>query len=288
MSFPLTPMRMEDYAHFEGLLGSKIVKTGTVYWRSVRPWFFRPLPVFKEFPSASIAFPRLGLLGGIQHAVPPDDPANSFLSCLMFENANAYSIETLDSKRRRQVRLASNQYAVRVVTDAGEFKEKAYRAYRSFYERTKYKVGSMRLDPAYFPKWTDAIFRIPGLLILGGYLNGELVGISLSFLIEDTVMYATFFCDSESLRQFLSDLMLHSVRESAAACSGVTQVFVGMYKGITGVGDFYLLRNAVVVRKRAALRLNPFAKAVLKCCLPKTYAKMRDPYPLSPEPGGSM
>ena len=278
-------MKMADYARSKNLLGPKVIKAGAMYWCQVRPCLFRPLVPFQEYQSAAIASPPLALLGGIQYAVPPEDESNSFLNYLMFENATTYTVDTLDHNRKRQVRLASKHFVIRVVTDPGEFKAKAYLAYMSFYERTGYSYGSGRRNPLFFSEWTDALFRIPGVLILGGYRNGELVGVSLTLFVESTVIYQMFFCDTESVRQNLADLMLHSVRESSAACPNANQVFAAMYTNAKGLNDFYQLRGAVIVKKRAMLRLNPISRLALRFFLPNRYSKLLDSFPRSLEAG---
>jgi len=267
-------MELEDFATFEGLLGLKVVKTKNTYWRQVRPFFFRPLVIFKEYHHELINVPLSASMGGFQYAVGPDQMANSFLNFLVFENPEDYSVELLDHNRKRQVRLASKQFEVRPIDNVGEFKEKAYPIYLSFYERTRYEVGSARRHRHYFYHWADAIFQIPNLLILGGFRADELHGVSLSMRIDDTVVYATFFSTLESLRLFLSDLMLHSLRAAAAACPHVKQVFLGIFKGNKGLDDFYLLRGAKVVRKRAKLHIRPIWNMVLKHCMPTVHSKL--------------
>jgi hypothetical protein len=97
----------------------------------------------------------------------------------------------------------------------------------------------------------------------------------VSLLIEDTLCYATFFCNTESLRLGLSDLMLHFVREAVAEGQCAKQIFAGLYKGGKGLDDFYLLRGCKLVRKPALLHINPLAAFFLKRFLPEQYARLR-------------
>lgn len=257
-----------------GLFGTKIVLVGGVYWVEVRSFFYRPLlPLPVHYPK-SVRAPVSARLGAYQYPVKAEAEANSALNLLMFEQARTYSVDSLDKKRRRQVKLAAREFEVRPVTDVGEFKRQAHPVYLSFYERTRYAVGAKRRDPAYFSAWADAIFAIPNVLILGAYREGVLGGVSLSYLIDDTVFYATFFCDDEALKRYLSDLMLHSVRELAAASPNARQVFASMFKGIRGLDDFYLLRGAALVRQPARLEINPVTNLLLKKFLPKQYRQL--------------
>ena len=267
-------MTIEEFAAFEGIFGQRIIAVNGTYWGQVRPLFYRALPPYQEYQPGLVIPPSLSLLGGFQHAVPPEEKANSCLNLLMFENAEAYSLDCLDYNRKRQAKLAAKQFVIQPITDINEFKQKAYPVYLSFYERTRYQYDSQRTKQGYFSRWADALFRISNLVILGGYRNGELGGVSLSLLVEDTLCYATFFCNIESLRLGLSDLMLHFVREAVAKGQCAEQIFAGLYKGGNGLDDFYLLRGCKLVRKPALLHINPVAKAFLMRFVPEQYARL--------------
>ena len=268
-------MTIEEFAAFEGIFGQRIIAVNGTYWGQVRPLFYRPLLTYQEYQPGLVIPPSLSLLGGFQHAVPPAEKGNSCLNLLMFEKAEAYSLDCLDYNRKRQAKLAAKKFIIRPITDITEFKQKAYPVYLSFYERTRYQYGSQRTKQGYFSRWADALFRISNLVILGGYHNGELGGVSLSLLVEDSLCYATFFCNIESLRLGLSDLMLHFVREAVAEGQYAKQIFAGLYKGGKGLDDFYLLRGCKLVKKPALLHINPVAKALLMRFLPEQYARLR-------------
>lgn len=267
-------MAEEDFVAFVGLLGPKIVRVGDLYWGEIRSFFYRPLLTVMEFHPGSIRRPLLARLGGVQYAVPRAVEANSHLNWLIFERTSLYSVASLDKNRRRQVKLAAREFTLRIMTDVEEFKQQAYPVYLSFYERTRYKVGERRRDRAYFAQWADALFAIPNVLILGAYQQGSLGGVSLSYQVKDSVFYATFFCHDEALDHHLSDLMLHTVRASAAVAPEVRQVIVGMFKGNPGLDDFYLLRGAKLVRQRARLEINPLTRFILQKLLPRQYAQL--------------
>jgi hypothetical protein len=267
-------MTIEEFAAYEGIFGQRIIAVNGTYWGRVRPLFYRPLLPYQEYQPGLVTPPSLGLLGGFQHAVPPGEKANSCLNLLMFENAEAYSLDCLDYNRKRQARLAAKQFVIQPITDIKEFKQKAYPVYLSFYERTQYQYGSQRREEPCFSRWADALFQISNLVILGGYRNGELGGVSVSLLFEDTLCYATFFCNTESLRLGLSDFMLHFVREAVAKGPRAKQIFAGLYKGGKGLDDFYLLRGCKLVREPALLHINPVAKAFLMRFLPEQYERL--------------
>ena len=268
-------MTVEEFAGFERILGQKTIAVNDMRWARVRPFFYRPLLPYQEYQLGLVKPPSLGLIGGFQHVVPPDQESNSFLVFLMFEKAGTYSLDSLDYNRKRQVKQAAKQFVIQPMTDKNEFRQQVHKVYLSFYERTQYQFGSQRRDPVYFSRWTDALFQIPKIGILGAYQNGVLRGVSISLLVKDTLIYAMFFCDRESLRLGLSDLMLHTVRERAASTGCAGQIFAGMYKGRGGLDDFYLLRGCSKLVKPAFLHLNPLAAFVLKRLQPDQYSRLR-------------
>jgi hypothetical protein len=180
----------------------------------------------------------------------------------------------LDYNRKRQIKRAASEFIIRPVEDLEEFKTQGYAAYLSFYQRSRYSYGSRRRHQSYFCLWAEDLFEMPKANVLGAYRNGQLRGVSVSFLVEHTLFYATFFCDTPSLKLFLSDLMLHAIREEASHLPGIKQVFAGMYKGGCGLDDFYLLRGCTLIRKPAFLRTNPISTLILRRYLPQQHAKL--------------
>ncbi len=274
MSFAWQRMDPPTFAACVSLLGPKIVQSGDMHWVEVRPYFYRPLLPLQEYQPGSISTPWLARLGGLQYAVKPGTEGNSFLNSLVFDQISTYSLANLDRDRRRQVRLATREFTISPLLNVEEFKRQAHPVYLSFYERTRYQVGARRQDPAFFAEWAEALFKIPRVLILGAYRQGALVGVSTSYLTGTTLFYATFFCDDESVKRHLPGLMLHTVLESAAASPDVAQVFVGMFKGHTGLDDFYLQRGAKLVSQPARLEINPLARFFLQKFMAKQYAQL--------------
>ena len=263
----------QTLCEFESLLGRRPIEVNGLLWRKVRTGFYRPLLQFKEYP-LSITAPKLAVLGAVQHVVASRTGANSSISCLFFEKVSSYSADALDSNRKRQVRIASKQFVVAPVSDLKQFKMEGHQAYLSFHDRTGYDYGSQRRDPARFAAWAEGLFQLPQVLVLGAYQQDQLVGASVSYLVEQTVCYAAFFCTTPSLKLFLPDLMLHTVRSAAAGQPNVNRIFTGLYKGNPGLDRFYLLRGATCVRLPAVLRINPLLKPLLRYGVPKMYSKM--------------
>jgi hypothetical protein len=277
MNFHWQKMTFDEFAETERSQGVKVVKVNDVYWRQVRACLYRPFLPYLEYSLGSVKPPATAWLGGYQHAVPANTSANSYLNLLIFENTKDYVFDTLQRDHRREVRQAGKQYVVRRVEDPAEFKEKAYKAYLSFYGRTHYQYKSERQDRECFGRWADSLFRFPKVVVLGAYREGtELQAVSISKLVEDTMVYSTVFGSTESLKCHVTALLLHTVREALAAREDVKQFYIGMYnfQGRTGVHGFYIYRGCRLVIKPAHLHLNPVTEQLLKRFMPKQYEKL--------------
>jgi hypothetical protein len=277
MGFHWTPANVDEANAFGRASGQRSVTLNGVAWLRIRPFFYRPLLPFQAFAPAASPAPSGAFLGGFQHAVPSPELANSNLNLLIFEQAARYSAANLDYNRRRQIKIAGKAFQVRTISHAMEFKEKAYPVYLSFVERTRYEHASHRRDREQFSQWADCLFQMPKVAILGAFRSGSetLGAVSLSFVFEETLVYASFFCDTASMKQHISDGMLHFVREAAAG-QAIKQVFVGMRKSGSraSVDEFYLTRGCQVVSQPAHLHLNPVAKGILMSCMPKQYHRL--------------
>src|SRR5207302_199272 len=102
--------------------------------------------------------------------------------------------------------------------------------------------------------------------------------------VGDTVVYSIVFSTPAGLRLNVTSLLLHRLREAAAASAQINQMFVGMYKflGRTGVDEFYFVRGCQLVSKPACFRVHPLTRALLRACCPKQYTKLCGR--LEPEP----
>jgi hypothetical protein len=269
-------MSLEEYAAFETSQGDKLLRAGGVYWKQTRPFFYRPLLPYAELSHDTVRPPRRALLGGFQFALKQGKPSNSRLNLMMFPDTRGYTLESLERHKRKQVKAAAKEFEIRPLTNLREFTETAYPVYLSFYERTQYVYQAQRREREGFARWAETLFRFPKLMLLGAFRQGELSAVSISVQVGDTVVYEMVFPNETGLRLNVTSLLLHVLREAAAASSSVRQMFVGMYKflGRTGIDDFYLVRGCQLVSKPSAFVVNPLARLFLRSCLPAQYAKL--------------
>jgi hypothetical protein len=277
MTIPWQTMTVEEFAGFRHSLGERVLQANGVFWRQVRPCFYRPILPYQEYPPGSVSGPVMAGLGGFQHAAPSGARTNSFLNLLIFEDLKSYSVGDLKGNDRREIKNAAETFTISLVTNVMEFKTQAYPVYRSFYERTKYEYKSERRYEDNFSKWADLLFQHSKVIVLGAYgKNRQLVAIGVWLLVQDTLIYSMFFCETESLKKHVPGLMLHAMRETASGCPGIKQIYIGNIKSspASGVDKFYLARGCKLVRKPAWLQLNPLTAFVLKRFSPGQYGRL--------------
>jgi hypothetical protein len=270
-------MSLQEYAGLQQAVGEKIVCVGGQWWRRVRSYFFRPLLPFQEFPARSRELPSTAWLGGVQHVVPCGQQANSTMSFLMFIDGGDYSVDSLRSKPRRQVRLAEEQFSVSLLTDRALFKEQAFPVYTEFYARTRYRYLAERSKKQNFDRWADAIYDYRTSLILGAYRGSQLCAVSIAHAVEDTLIYSTVFATAEALRDHVSSLLLHTVRLKAREDGSIARVYAGMPKTSEahGIDEFLMRRGCQMMTKPAYMWLNPASKLLLRWFLSGQYARLR-------------
>jgi hypothetical protein len=271
MDFPLKPMSQDEFAALVREFGAKVVSKNGIFWRRVRPLFYRPILPVQEWSEAAVRKP-FHWPCAYQHALAGGGRANSAMNFIMLENAGEYSVAELGRRRQQLIRQAARQFQVRPLRDLREFQEQGFRAYRSFYERTGYAYGTQRKSEAAFHRWAETVFRHPKVILLGGYGPNGLVGVSRSYWVDRTLVYATLFCETNALKQNLGELMFHELRMLAAREPRIQEIFVRSYQGGNSLDQYYLLRGCKLVTKPARLIVPAAVAAGVKWFLPRQHA----------------
>ncbi len=274
MTFPIKQMAIVDYARLQALQGARIVEKGGVFWRQVRPLFFRPMVLPQELDPAHVV-PPCSWPGAYQFAVAGNQVGNSTMSFLFYDELRDYTLENLSHNRRRLIKNAAKLFEVRPLSDLETLTAQGHSVYVSFFERTHYRFRSDRTQKQEFDRWAQTIFAFPSSFVLGAYDSKRLVGVSVSFWVHDTLLYATLFAESEAQRKGVGELMLHVLRTTVAQEHGIARILVRPYQGGTSHDQYYLMRGCKLVRKPALLRINPAVAMLLRSLAPAQYAKLR-------------
>jgi len=267
-------MSIDEYADFQQAVGADVVKTAGVWWRKTRPFYYQPLFPLLEAAPDTIRPPFQATIGGYKHMVPSGHMANSRMNYFIWDDVHEYSIETLNRKKRWSIRDGMKSVAIKPVDDFEEFITSGYQAYLSFQSRTQYHYKTERIYKGQFKKWAEILFRYPAVKILGAYYKGTLCAIDISYLIKNVLIEATFFSNTEHLKYKVSDVMVHALRESAAACPGVQCIYKGPVTGQRGLDEFKLMRGCKIVSKPAYYNINPISRYLVEKLMPNEYKKL--------------
>ncbi len=289
MSREIQQMSVDEFAASRVALGERVKRFGDVCWVRTRCVFHFPLLPYDACSPSEL--PPVGL-GGFQHVVSDRRMANSVMSFLILDEVQGYSLAKLNQKRRWLIREASKHFTIERITDVNAFKEQGFLAYASFYRRTGYSYKSERKRKADYARWAESVLRFPKALVFGGFdQSGALRAVSISYWVEQTLYYATFFCDTPALQKGVGESMLHVLREAVSRTPGIREVLVRKYQGGNGMDQYYLLRGAKLVHRPANLRLHPATSSMLKLLFPLRYSLLVGgsvPAPSQePEPAGS-
>lgn len=254
---------MREFADLHQKLGTKVVCRNNLYWRKVRPFFYRPLLTTSVYRESDVTAP-CSWPGGYQYVVAEPARANSTLNFVMLDGLRGYSLEGLSHRRRNLIKSAMRRFEVRPLTNFDEFRDRGYAVFLSFYERTGYTFRADRKSRPAFERWAEMLFQHPKAILLGGYGANGLAAISCSYVIDSTLHYATLLTDSESLRGGIGEVMFHQLRVLASESPLVEEICVRGYQGGNSLDQYYLLRGCKLVRRPARLEMPAFIQASLR------------------------
>jgi hypothetical protein len=273
-------MTVDEYAAFERANGSRVVEVDGVWWKMIRPFFFRPLHLFAEMERGVKSPPAGSVIGGFQHLLPGGEPGNSRLNLLLVDDVKGYSMGSLSPSGRKNIRMGMNKVAVKPIDDISEFISQGHQVYLEFYARTKYSYKKERVDRNGFAEWARTLYSFPKVRKLGAYRNGILCAISISYLVEDVLYAATYFANNESLKMHVSDFVFHTLREQAAGSENINCIYNGQLTGQAGRDAFKERRGVKVVQRQAYFRVNPLARFLLRRFMSDNFAKLTGATPL--------
>jgi len=267
-------MSIDELAAFEKAVGTKVLKIDGIWWVESPSFFFRPLFPFTVFPPNKDCYPIKSRFVGYKHPVPDDCRSNGFLNSLVYNDIKSYSLENMDSLRRRKIKIGQKNFFIKPIDDLNEFIDAGHRVYLSFYERTHYFYKKDRNKKNTFAAWAEGVFRFPKIKKDGAYFRGGLAGINLSYMVDDVVFNATFFSATDALKYHISDAVLHAIRERAKSTPKVKFIYEGALSGNRGHDEFKIRRGGMILRQPAMIHLNPLVDCLLKIFAQRDYKKL--------------
>lgn len=269
------PMTVDDYADYERRVNrQRLSRAGGVWWRQVRPFFHRPLFLFRDHPP-EVELPwGARWVGGAQHPVGPETPANSRLPLLVWDPVPGYSLDAERGNVRREIKRGLGRYEIRIVPDAGVLTREGHPLYLEFIERTQYQVNRARVEPAYFAQWSGEVFARPHPRVLGAYHEGRLEAVSITFRVVEVLYYSVYFGGGSALRNCAADAMIHAIKVGAAADPEVRYVFSAVGGMPRGLDFFYLRRGFRYLERPARVRGNALTLSLIRRWKPDWHRKL--------------
>ena len=268
-------MNIEDYAQLEQKTGSRLIKKGNIWWRVVRPFFYRPLLPFESYNCEEIVrcFPPWQM---VQFPVKEKSRANSQLHMIVFDDIQSYQIDTLDKERRRDIRKAiQNGVSIREIRDPDPFISQAYPVYLSFYHRTHYGHQKNRNQKEAFSDWVHTLLSFPDTCLLGAYLEQELIAIEICCIVDRILIGKSLINSQKSILFRAQDLLFHYTREELAKKHNVDLIFTGMVVREQGINNFKLWRGAKILSLPSHLKMPVPIKWILKRFRKSEYAFLK-------------
>ena len=265
-------MTIDEYAAYEKATGTRVLRVGDIWWVETRPFFFRPL-----FPFAAVSpelrnYPPVSLLGGVLHPVPLEPEGNSYMHLFLYDAPQQYSLDKLPIKLRQSIKKGQKYFSARRITDFDEFVEEGSRVYHSFYDRTGYFYKKERLDREGFAAWARPLFQHGKVVVMGGYQEGRLAAVDVSYRVEDVIIEDVFFSDTESQGRQVTDFMAHTLREAAAE-TDARFIFRGYPSGKQSLDESKVLRGCKILKIPARFRINPLLLFVVRTFMRESYQK---------------
>jgi hypothetical protein len=257
-------MSEDEFARVEADSGNTVILRGGVWWRKVRPLFFRPLMPFQTYRPEAVEG-AFGPFTGTQHAVEPDQPFNSHFNLVIWDRLQEYTLSGATQHTRSKIRKAlENRIELVPVLDPEAFVGEAYPVYRSFFSRTRYGFQSERQDRKGFEAWARKLLSHPKLLVLTAIREKKTVSIYISCRVGNAVVLKAAINSEEALRIHAPDLAIHHYREQASKIPEIRFLYDSFYQEHESVNTFKIRRGARVAAFPARLRIPAAFEVLLK------------------------
>lgn len=218
-------------------LGERLHEHDGVWWRERRPFFWRPAMELEAVERGRARPNRFRALVGFGHRVRDWRDANQRRTFLLYERSDAapFTMESLSSNRRNQVRRGFRRCDVRRIEALGPVLEDLREINISARERTG--VGRptdyYRGAAVEWRRKIEKIFALPERDWWGAFVDGRLVAYYHSYVVEDSLIVDTAKAHTQYLDHYPVAGLLFTVMDDALNRKGVRWI---NYGGLT-LGD---------------------------------------------------
>jgi hypothetical protein len=267
-------MSEDEFARVEADSGNTVIVRGGIWWRRVRPLFYRPLLPFQPYGADALKG-AFGPLTGFQHAVEEGRPFNSHFNLLIWDRLGEYCLQAVSQHTRSKIRKAlENRIELARVENPDAFIEAAYPVYQSFLTRTRYGFLAERQDRKGFEDWARKLLSHPKLLVLAAVHEKRLVSIHISCRVGNVVVLKAAINSEAALGIHAPDLAIHHYREQASKIPDIRFLYDSFYQEHESVNTFKIRRGARVSAFPALLRMPPGSGTLFRTFLKNPYRQL--------------
>jgi hypothetical protein len=248
-----------------------------VWWREVKPFFYYPADPMARIapdPASPIWWPALG---GYYHMVPEGSTSNGVIVVNEFSDPVSYSLEMLRKKVRHEIRRGLSQFELRRLSILNELLEDGYRIYVRWEKRTA-DVRVKRSTPAVFQRWITSVFNNPYELILGAYLNKQLVGFIIAHAIEGVANAVKCFSDPSDDGVSAAAVLNYAYLVICGQNQDILKAWNGLRSHKQSLEDFKHKLGYRPVKYPAFIHLRKAIRPLVRWWMPHEYKRLMGQY----------
>src|SRR3974390_2121381 len=112
MELPIQPMSLGEFAALQREFGVEVISRNGLYWRRVRPLFYRSILPTQGFAEGEVSTPCTWP-GAFQYVLSGEGQANSMMNFIILDNLHQYSPDILGRRRRQLIQQSARRFQVR-------------------------------------------------------------------------------------------------------------------------------------------------------------------------------
>ncbi|MBW4639635.1 MAG: hypothetical protein KME05_15660 [Gloeocapsa sp. UFS-A4-WI-NPMV-4B04] len=204
----LSSMTEEEFVNYSRHKGNHVVHHRGRYWEEMFPGLYQPVHFLARLSADQVTRPSL-LCWGFRAALSEDDQeaANGSIPVHLLSNVEGYTLETLASKRRNQLRKCCKLVKIVQLIGSALLQEQGYGVLVSSLQRTLNPTGNpyrkMPLKEDYLADLADWSTH-KNELILAGFIGDKLGGYIIGYAVDGTAYMESVDVATEALATNIS------------------------------------------------------------------------------------
>ena len=216
-----------EFATWQGKLGKNIVEHQGNYWQETVIGFYEPIHWLARFRSPQATNPT-PLSWGFRVTLSEDEvnAANASMPIHLLPNLKNYDLQTLNTKRRSQIRKCRNLVKIVELTSPIILQEQGYEVVVSGLTRTAYTKPPLKDE---YLKEITKYFYHKGHLVLAGFIGEKLGGYIGGYVVDGTAYIETTMIATEALSTNIGSGLIFEFAQICRRSSEVHELINGLH-----------------------------------------------------------